>query len=171
MAERMRSKYGAAPLHLVASLASFAVAGYAFLRIAESPSALSVFIYFGIAAMAHDMLAFPFYSALNLIVHRSLVGPSDEWLAARRVPAINYVRIPAMLSAISLLIFFPLILGLDSANFSKDTGLSSDVYLGRWLGLCAALFAGSALIYAIALRRAKPVESVEPPGPIEASGD
>ena len=50
--------------------------------------------------------------------------------------------------------FFPLILGLDSTNYEKDTGLSGDVFLTRWLGLCAALFLGSALIYAVRLRRA-----------------
>jgi hypothetical protein len=50
--------------------------------------------------------------------------------------------------------FFPLILGLDAANYEKDTGLSGDVFLTRWLGLCAALFLGSAVIYAVRLRRA-----------------
>ncbi len=151
---RFRSLYGDTPLHLLAVIASFALAGYGFLRIAQSPSALGTFIWFGAAVLLHDMLAFPFYSALNLIAHRTLVGPSDEWLASRRVPAINHLRIPAMLSAVSFLIFFPLILGLSSANYMDDTGLSSDVYLTRWLGLCAVLFVGSALIYAVRLRRA-----------------
>jgi hypothetical protein len=135
-------------------IASFAIAGYAFLQIAKTPTALGTFVWFGAAVVAHDMLAFPLYSTLNLIAHRSLVGPNDEWLASRRVPAINHVRIPVMLSALSFLLFFPLILGLDSARYTDDTGLSVDVYLGRWLGLCAALFLGSALIYALRVRRA-----------------
>ena len=37
---RFRSLYGDSPLHLLAVLASFAIAGYAFLRIVENPSAL-----------------------------------------------------------------------------------------------------------------------------------
>ncbi len=69
------------------------------------------------------------------------------------MPLINHVRIPAFLSALALLMFFPLILGLDTTNYEKDAGLSGDVFLTRWLGLCAALFLGSAVIYAIRLRR------------------
>jgi hypothetical protein len=151
---RLRSAYGDSALHLLAVLASFAIAGYAFLRIVESPSALGTVIWFAGAAVAHDLIAFPLYSALNLIAHRSIEGPEDAREERRRVPLINHVRIPAFLGALALLMFFPLILGLDSTNYEKDAGLSGDVFLTRWLGLCAALFLGSALIYAVRLRRA-----------------
>ena len=151
---RLRRAYGASPLHLLAVIASFAIAGYAFLRIAESPSALGTFIWFGAAIVAHDLLAFPLYSALNLLAHRSLVDSSgEEGRSNRRVPAINHLRIPAALSALAFLLFFPLILGLSSTNYVEDTGVSGDVFLTRWLGLCAALFLGSAVIYAVRLRR------------------
>jgi len=104
--------------------------------------------------------------ALNLIAHRGVEGPADAWEERRRVPLINHVRIPAFLAALALLMFFPLILGLDSANYEKDTGLSGDVFLTRWLGLCAALFLGSALIYAVRLRRAgRGGEPADPPAP------
>jgi hypothetical protein len=164
---RFRSVYGDSPLHLLAVLASFAIAGYAFLRIVENPSALGTLVWFAGAAVAHDLIAFPLYSALNLIAHRSLEGPDDAWEERRRVPLINHVRIPAFLSALALLMFFPLILGLDAANYEKDAGLSGEVFLTRWLGLCAALFLGSAVIYAIRLRRATrdgSDESADPPG-------
>jgi hypothetical protein len=161
---RLRAAYGASPLHALAVLASFAVAGYAFLRIAQSPSALGTFLWFGAAIVAHDLLAFPLYSTLNLIAHRSLVAPSDAWLESRRVPALNHLRVPAILSGIAFLMFFPLILGLSSDRYAADTGLSADVFLTRWLAICAALFLGSALIYAIRLRRAAP-----PPGEPEPS--
>jgi hypothetical protein len=151
---RLRAAYGASPLHALAVLASFAVAGYAFLRIAQSPSALGTFLWFGAAIVAHDLLAFPLYSTLNLIAHRSPLGPGDERLEGRRVPALNHLRVPAILSGIYFLMFFPLILGLDSTRYAHYTGQSADVYLTRWLGICAALFLGSALIYAIRLRRA-----------------
>jgi hypothetical protein len=42
------------------------------------------------------------------------------------------------------------------------------VFLDRWLGLCAALFLGSALIYAVRLRRAArggEDEAADPPDP------
>jgi hypothetical protein len=150
---RFRSLYGDSPLHLLAVLASFAIAGYAFLRIFEHPSALGTFVWFAGAAVAHDLIAFPLYSALNLIAHRTIEGRDEFREERRRVPLINHVRIPAFLGGLALLMFFPLILGLDSANYEKDTGLSPDVFLTRWLGLCAALFLGSALIYAVRLRR------------------
>ena len=150
---RFRSAYGDSPLHLLAVLASFAIAGYGFLRIVESPSALGTLVWFAGAAVAHDLIAFPLYSALNLIAHRGIEGPGDAWEERRRVPLINHVRIPAFLAGLALLMFFPLILGLDAANYEKDSGVSGDVFLTRWLGLCAALFLGSALIYAVRLRR------------------
>ena len=96
---RFRSAYGDSPLHLLAVLASFAIAGYAFLRIVENPSALGTLVWFGGAAVAHDLIAFPLYSALNLIAHRSIEGPDDAREERRRVPLINHVRIPAFLSA------------------------------------------------------------------------
>jgi hypothetical protein len=151
---RFRSAYGDSPLHLLAVLASFAIAGYGFLRIVENPSALGTLVWFGGAAVAHDLIAFPLYSALNLIAHRSIEGPDDAWEDSRRVPLINHIRIPAFLAGLALLMFFPLILGLDATNYERDAGLSGDVFLTRWLGLCAALFLGSAIIYAVRLRRA-----------------
>jgi hypothetical protein len=152
--ERARNLYGASPLHLLAVVASFAIAGYAFLRIVENPSALGTLIWFGGAAIAHDLIAFPLYTALNLIASRPLAGRHGEREAERRVPVINHIRIPAYLCLLALLLFFPLILGLDSANYEKDTGVSGDVFLTRWLGLCAGLFLGSAVLYALRLRRA-----------------
>jgi len=151
---RFRAAYGASPLHLLAVVASFAVAGYGFLRIFDSPSPESTLIYFGAAVFAHDLLAFPFYSTLNLIAHRSLVEPADSWLARRRVPAINYVRVPSVLGGIAFLLFFPLILGLGAERYEDSTGESVDVFLTRWLLLCGVLFAGSALLYAVRLRLA-----------------
>jgi hypothetical protein len=150
---RFRSAYGDSPLHLLAVLASFAIAGYAFLRIVEQPSAIGTLVWFLGAAVAHDLIAFPLYSALNLVAHGSIEGPEDAWEERRRVPLINHVRIPAFLAGLALLMFFPLILGLDATNYEKDSGVSGDVFLTRWLGLCAALFLGSAVIYAVRLRR------------------
>jgi hypothetical protein len=159
---RFRSAYGDSPLHLLAVIASFAIAGYAFLRIVENPSALETLVWFAGAAVAHDLIAFPLYSVLNLIAHRTIEGRDDAREERRRVPLINHVRIPAFLSGLALLMFFPLILGLDAANYEKDAGLSGDVFLTRWLGLCAALFLGSALIYAVRLRRSAPGDEDEP---------
>ncbi len=151
---RFRSAYGDSPLHLLAVLASFAIAGYAFLRIVENPSALGTLVWFAGAAIAHDLIAFPLYSALNLIAHRGDRGARRGLGRAPPGAADQPRPHPRLPRALALLMFFPLILGLDSANYEKDTGLSGDVFLTRWLGLCAALFLGSAVIYAVRLRRA-----------------
>ena len=152
---RARRLYGGSPLHLLAAIASFALAGYAFLQIVDTPTALATLAWFAAAILLHDLLAFPLYSALNLLAFRTLAGGVSSRDAERRVPLINHLRIPAALCGLALLLFFPLILGLSSANYEKDAGLGTGVFLQRWLALCAALFLGSALIYALRLRRAR----------------
>jgi hypothetical protein len=152
---RLRALYGDSPLHLLAVLASFAIAAYAFLRIVESPSALGTLVWFVGAIALHDLIAFPLYSALNLIAYRSIVGPRGVPRSPTRPALINHVRIPAFLAGLALLMFFPLILGLSEDNYRRDTGLGTGVFLDRWLGLCAALFLGSALLYAVRVRRTR----------------
>ena len=166
-----RTAYGEGPLHLLAAIASFAIAGYAFLRIFENPSALGTLIWFLGAAIAHDLIAFPLYSTLNLIANRAIGGREESREERRLVPVINHLRIPAFFCALALLVFFPAILGLNTSNYEKDAGLSGDVFLTRWLGLCAALFLGSALLYAVRLRRARrpEPEDSDPPAQPEAS--
>jgi hypothetical protein len=99
-------------------------------------------------------------------------------VAARRhpqrlphVPWINHLRVPVFLSAIWLMVSFPLVLRLTPGAYHRATGLTPDVYLGRWLGLVGAAFAASALLYAFrvgrSVRRAKVVgrASTASPGP------
>lgn len=152
--ERLRAAYGASPLHLLAVVAFLAIAGYGFFRITQSSAPLGTLAFLAFAVVAHDLLAFPLYSALNLLAHRSLRGPGGDAAERRRVPALNHVRVPFALGATAFLLFLPLILGLDSARYEFATGEGTGVYLGRWLALCAALFAGSALVYAVRLRLA-----------------
>ena len=42
---------------------------------------------------------------------------------------------------------------MDPDRYTDTTGLSLDVYLGRWLLISAALFLISGIVYAIRLRR------------------
>jgi hypothetical protein len=160
MSRRFRAAYGASPLHLLAVIASFAIAGYAFLRIADNPSALATFVWFAGAILAHDLLAFPLYSGLALLAARTTSGSAGDE-TERAVPVLNHIRIPAFFALLSLLMFFPLVLGLDSRNYERDTGLGTGVFLDRWLGLCAALFLGSALLYALRLRAARRGAAIE----------
>jgi len=151
---RMRELYGSSQLHLLAVIVTMSFALYGTIRIAQGSDALNTFIWFGGAIVAHDLISFPLYSGLNLIAHRSLVGPLGGPTAERAVPLINYVRVPTILSGFALITWFPLILGLTEHNYRMKSGLNPDIFLGRWLLLTGALFLGSALIYAVRLRRA-----------------
>ncbi len=157
---RFRKLYGASPLHLLAVIATLALVGYGFFMIFQSPAPESTLLFFIAAIFAHDMLAFPLYSGLNQIAGRT-VGRGAPERDDGRVPAINYLRVPFILSAFCLLIFFPLILGLSSDRYEASAGMDIDMFLGRWLGITAAVFLCSAVAYAIRLRRSAGVPDAE----------
>ena len=142
--------YGAGPLHLLALLGSFAFAGYVVDRVTTVNDPIGIAIWFAATLVAHDLVLFPLYS----LADRSL------GLRARRhperlprVPWINYLRIPVLVSGILLLMSFPLVFKLDVKDYHSATGLNPDPYLARWLLITAALFAVSAVLYAFRLGR------------------
>ncbi len=137
----VRRAYGAGPLHLLSTLAALALAAYAFSKIFAGAQAANVLLWFVGAIVAHDLVAFPLYTALN----RLALG--------RRPRGANHVRVPALLGGLAFVVYFPLILGLGGGRYERATTLSQDVYLARWLALCGVLFAGSALLYAVRARR------------------
>jgi hypothetical protein len=143
----IRRRYGASPLHLLACCGAFALAGYAALKFVPS-NPVGVAVWFVGGAVGHDLLLLPLYSLADRSAAASL---------RRRVPApdwtiwLNHVRIPAALSALTLLVFFPLILRLPP-NLVGVTGRPVPDYLGRWLLVTAALFVASALLLAGRLR-------------------
>ena len=60
-----------------------------------------------------------------------------------------------MVSGILLLVYFPPILGLTDANYLAATGHHPGGYARNWLEITAALFLGSAVVYAIRVTRAR----------------
>lgn len=136
----LRRVYGAGPLHLLSTLASLALAAYAFTRIFAGAASQNVVAWLVGAVVAHDLIAFWLYTGL------------DRLARGRRVRGVNYVRVPAVLSGFAFIVYFPLILALGD-RYEGATTLSQDVYLGRWLALSGALFAASALLYALRARR------------------
>lgn len=158
---RIRHWYGANPLHLLALLASFALAGYAVHAVIAAGQFRGFAIWFAVAIVGHDLLLFPLYSLADLSVQRLL-----PWRARRKPagaapphpppgpPLINYVRVPVAFSLLLLLTFFPLILGLSEPEYHRASGLTTQPYLWRWLAVTGVLFAASAVVYALAWRRA-----------------
>ena len=139
--------YGASPLHLLALLACFGLAGYAAARLIPSQP-LGVAAWFLGAVIGHDLLLMPLYSladrsVLAAIRHRRSQLPATPW--------VNYIRVPAALSGLLLLTWFPLILRLRSA-YHASTTLSADPYVWHWLAVTGALFLLSAIAFALRLR-------------------
>jgi hypothetical protein len=146
--KRLLGWYGAGPLHLLSLLACFALAGYAAAQLVPSRP-LGVAVWFLGAVIGHDLLLVPLYSladrsAVAVLRHRSPGLPTVAW--------VNYVRVPAALSGLLLLVWFPLILRL-TAVYHASTTLSPDPYLWHWLAVTGALFLLSAVAFAVRLRR------------------
>jgi len=157
--------YGASPLHLLALLACFGLAGYAAARLV-SARPVAVVVWFVGAVIGHDLLLMPLYSladrsAMAAVRHREPRLPVTPW--------INYVRVPAALSGLLLLVWFPLILRLQSP-YHASTMLSADPYVWHWLAVTGALFLLSAVAFTAQLRRQS--RTVPPPErPTAPSGE
>ncbi|GAA4629446.1 hypothetical protein GCM10023196_050420 [Actinoallomurus vinaceus] len=152
--QRIAAHYGADPLHLLALLACFALAGYAASRVAAAGIWVGFVIWFVGAAIVHDLVLFPLYTLADVAVQRRPWGRRRPGPHVRWRPWVNYVRVPAGLSALLLLVWFPLILRQSGETYRKAVGLGLSPYLGRWLLVTGLLFAGSAIIYAVRLRTA-----------------
>lgn len=147
---RARGLYGEHPAHAVLLVLSFVPATLALGQLLdERPVAVGTWLIS--SAVLHDALLLPLYVLLDAAVvtlWRRRPG---------RVAWLNFVRIPAAVSGMALLIYSPVILN-KAASFEYKTGRSTDGYLGKWLLLTAILAAGSALWYltrvAVVRRRA-----------------
>ncbi|MDP9378380.1 MAG: hypothetical protein M3P40_12580 [Actinomycetota bacterium] len=149
LASAWRGLYGAGPLHLLAMVCSFTVIAAALARFVDAGSAtLNLLLWFAGAILVHDFVFLPLYSLLDRalsIGSRRLPGPEPR--------AVNHLRVPALLSGLLALIYFPLIFRLSGDRFESATDMSADVYLGRWLALTAGLFVASALVFAVRASR------------------
>ncbi|MBL1086156.1 hypothetical protein JK359_30050 [Streptomyces actinomycinicus] len=134
------------PFQILLLACSFALAGYAGVRLfADDWTAVALWLVG--AALLHDLVLLPLYSLADRALVRGLG-------AARRREWTMYVRVPAALSGLLLLVWFPLISGMVDRRYRTATGLSADGYPARWLLITAVLFGGSALLLAVRLRRA-----------------
>jgi hypothetical protein len=133
-------------VQLLALLASYAVAGYAAIRLlAGNPVGIGA--WFVGSALVHDLVLFPFYAGLDavlvLLLRRhptlAIVG-GVRWL--------NHWRVPALVSGLLLLVWSPLILRLPT-EFHAASGLSDQPFLLHWLAVTVVLFGTSAVILTV----------------------
>jgi hypothetical protein len=139
--------YGAGPLHLLTMIACLSLAGYATAELLPG-NYVGILVWLAGAVIGHDLILVPLYtladrSAMAVLRHRRPSVPAVPW--------INYLRIPAALSGMLLLIWFPLIFRLPT-RFPATTTLSLDPYLWHWLAVTGALFLLSATVFALRLR-------------------
>lgn len=179
---RFRSLYGAGPLHLLALLASFAIAGAAVVGWFQRPRDVgNVLVWFVAAIVIHDLVLLPLYSLLDRIafgLRRERVDGAQRATVFRLVDPAAYVRIPAILSGLLLIVFFPVIFRLGDATQRAASGFGQSVYLSRWLLVSGVMFALSGLAYAVAVARAgahaqvgDPAPETTGPGPDEVAPD
>ncbi|MGH4021767.1 MAG: hypothetical protein ACRDT0_21545 [Pseudonocardiaceae bacterium] len=144
---RLWKWYGASPGHLLALLACFALTAYVAAQVVEAGPWPAIALWLVGAAVVHDFVLYPLYAlAGTALGGRPRSGSAVSWH--------NHLRFPLALSALLLLLWFPLIFGLPEATYTAATGMSTAPYLPRWLLITGVLFAGSALVYAYRLRRA-----------------
>ena len=98
----------------------------------------------GAAGMAAPAIARP--AVATAVARRAVVA--QAW-----PPLLNYVRIPVIFSLLLLLTFSPVILGLSAPELHRASGLGTGPYVWRWLGVTGAMFAISAVTYALRTRR------------------
>lgn len=130
-----RRLYGEGPLHLLLLAATFCLAGYAGVRLLDGDT-VGVLLWFAGSAVLHDLVLLPVYAGADRAL-RAALGP--------RQALVNFVRVPAFLSGLLLLIWFPLITRRTERRYEAAAGTSPDVYFGNWLLITGALFALSAL--------------------------
>ena len=160
----VRRAHGEPPLHLLAMVFSFAVVaggGAGWFQAGSDPRGIILWA-LGCAfafewillplALLLDWLAFGRPWTIGFAVDRTGADAvSHDRARVNRA----YVRVPALLSALLLIVFAPLIFRADTPTFTATTGLAPPDYLARWLLATAAMFAVSAIAYAWALRRAR----------------
>ena len=153
--QRLRALYGAGAVNFLVPVASFAIAGAAVAGWFQRPrDVVTVLEWFAAAIVLHDLVALPLYSVLDRIAHGSIqVGVRAT---GRSTPALvdpaPYLRIPAILSGLLLLVFFPACRPRlrHRAVGQRNPGerLSDPVAAGH-----RVIFAGAATAYAVAVSR------------------
>lgn len=142
--------YGEPWWHLATLLASFALCGYAMARLLTGD-------WWGVAqwavgaAAVHDLVAVPLYGSADWLLHRAVRGSRPR--SPRRAALVNHIRVPAFVSLVLLLVYWPLISQDSGAQLRHATLLDPGVFRTRWLAVTGVLFGLSGLHLAFHLWR------------------
>jgi hypothetical protein len=117
-----------------------------------APQPLNLALWLVLGALVHDLLLLPLYAGADALI-RNLPGP-----------LVNHVRFPVAISAVLLLVWFPLILQRQPSGYVNALGRQPPDYLGRWLAVTAGLFVLSALVLAVRRLTASRAGAARPSG-------
>lgn len=154
---RFRAAYGAGPLHLVGTLVALVLMAYTVSVVGISalwnPDVWwqSILVWFLGAVIAHDLVLFPLYALADRLTQRVVDTASTSPPNPRKVPPLNYLRIPVIAVALLLLLFFPGIVQQGSHTYLNATGQTQEPFLKRWLLLSGAIFTLSIAAYVVRL--------------------
>ena len=128
------------PLLVLAHLTLLPLCAWALLEILGGRSAQRIALWLVACVIVHDLVVMPLYSGADRAVRRVAGG------------AINYVRVPAALSLLMLVVFWGTIAERGERAYRATSGQTFDGHATRWLLVSAALFAGSAVLYLLRRR-------------------
>ena len=128
-------------MRLLAYLTALPLCAWALLEMIDGRTAQRIAVWLVACVVVHDLVVFPVYSGADRGLRRIAGG------------AVNYVRVPAALSVLMLVVFWGTISGAGERAYTAVSGRQFDGYATRWLLVTAALFAGSAVVYL--LRRSR----------------
>ncbi len=144
MKRLFRAVYGEPLRHLAVLLPSFAVCGYALVRLLRTDWP-AVATWVAGSAILHDLLVVPLYGGADRLLTRAAAGRTPH--------LVNHLRVPAVLSLLTLLVYWPLITRDAGVNYRRATGLDAGVFLPRWVMLTAVFFALSGILLGVRGRR------------------
>jgi hypothetical protein len=119
----------------LAYLTLLPLCAWALLEVLGGGGAERIAMWLVAAVVVHDLIVLPLYSGADRAAQAVLRG------------AVNYVRIPAALSLLMLVVFWGTISGAGERAYRATSGETFDGHAERWLLATAALFAGSGLVY------------------------
>src|SRR4051794_9783389 len=104
-------------------LASFGLCGYALVRLLADHAEQVAGWLVG-AAVLHDLLVLPLYAGADRLLHRAVRAARP----ALRVAAVQHLRVPAFVSLVLLLVYWPLISGGSGPRYRAATLLAPGVF-------------------------------------------
>ncbi len=113
-------------------------------------------VWLGAAAVLHDLVLLPTYALIDRLTIGRLAPalvPENSATPRSALSPVPYIRIPAALSGLLLLVFFPVIFGLGRRADFLAGGIAEHGYLARWLLVTGAMFAFSGAAFALAIAR------------------